>query len=178
VDFILPAHGYVLGEARAAIARLKAHRLAREAKVLAAMQAQPDGSMEDWVRLAYDDVPERMWPVAQRSLLAHVERIRMLARMTEHIRLAKRVAEQLHCSRGTADSTSKAALSASAARSWRPWRPRAPGSGRRRGARCQPAGTDTVTLLLHKPPGFGPAWAAALARRAAAARARHGPPRC
>jgi recombination protein RecT len=78
VDFILPAHGYVLGEARAAIARLKAHRLAREAKVLAAMQAQPDGSMEDWVRLAYDDVPERMWPVAQRSLLAHVERIRML----------------------------------------------------------------------------------------------------
>ena len=25
---------------------------------------------------AYDDVPPRMWPVAQRSLLAHVERIR------------------------------------------------------------------------------------------------------
>ncbi|WP_404300440.1 MBL fold metallo-hydrolase [Alicycliphilus denitrificans] len=78
VEFILPAHGYVLGEARTAIARLKAHRLAREAKVLAAMQAQPEGSMEDWVRLAYDDVPERIWPVAQRSLLAHIERIRML----------------------------------------------------------------------------------------------------
>ena len=78
VDFIVPAHGYVLGEARAAIAHLKAHRLAREAKVLAAMQALPDGSMEDWVRLVYADVPERMWPVAQRSLLAHVERIRML----------------------------------------------------------------------------------------------------
>jgi len=78
VDFILPAHGYVLGEARAAIARLRAHRLAREAKVLAALQALPGGSMEDWVRLAYDDVPERIWPVAQRSLLAHIERIRML----------------------------------------------------------------------------------------------------
>ena len=81
-DFILPAHGYVLGGpedgARTAIARLKAHRLAREAKVLAAMQAQPEGSMDDWVRLAYDDVPPRMWPIAQRSLLAHVERIRML----------------------------------------------------------------------------------------------------
>ncbi|WP_313759734.1 MBL fold metallo-hydrolase, partial [Diaphorobacter nitroreducens] len=81
-DFILPAHGYVLGGpedgARTAIARLKAHRLAREAKVLAAMQAQPEGSMDDWVRLAYDDVPARMWPIAQRSLLAHVERIRML----------------------------------------------------------------------------------------------------
>jgi len=42
------------------------------------MQAQPEGSMDDWVRLAYDDVPPRMWPIAQRSLLAHVERIRML----------------------------------------------------------------------------------------------------
>lgn len=78
VNFILPAHGYVLGEARAAIARLKAHRLAREAKVLAAMQALPQGSMDDWVRHAYDDVPPRMWPVAQRSLLAHVERIRAM----------------------------------------------------------------------------------------------------
>ena len=78
VEFILPAHGYAIGFAREAIARLKAHRLAREAKVLAAMQALPQGGMEDWVRLAYDDVPERMWPVAQRSLLAHVERIRAL----------------------------------------------------------------------------------------------------
>ncbi len=76
VEFILPAHGYVLGDARGAIAKLKTHRLAREAKVLAAMQALPQGSMEDWVRHAYDDVPPRMWPVAQRSLLAHVERIR------------------------------------------------------------------------------------------------------
>ncbi|MGV3678791.1 MAG: MBL fold metallo-hydrolase [Acidovorax sp.] len=78
IHFILPAHGHVLGEARSAIARLKAHRLAREAKVLAAMQALPQGSMEDWVRHAYDDVPPRMWPVAQRSLLAHVERIRAM----------------------------------------------------------------------------------------------------
>lgn len=82
VEFILPAHGYVLGGpvlgARNAIAKLKAHRLAREAKVLAAMQALPEGSMDDWVRHAYDDVPPRMWPVAQRSLLAHVERIRSL----------------------------------------------------------------------------------------------------
>ena len=78
VEFILPAHGYVLGDALGAIAKLKAHRLAREAKVLAAMQALPGGSMDDWVRHAYDDVPPRMWPVAQRSLLAHVERIRSL----------------------------------------------------------------------------------------------------
>jgi glyoxylase-like metal-dependent hydrolase (beta-lactamase superfamily II) len=93
VDFILPAHGYVLGDlkrapdnpsapehggARAAIAHLKAHRLAREAKIARAMQAQPQGTMDDWVKTAYDDVPERLWPVAKRSLLAHVERIQSL----------------------------------------------------------------------------------------------------
>ncbi len=98
IDFILPAHGHVLGFAPEAIARLKAHRLQREAKVVAAMRARPGGSMddwveakiiaamqarpqgtlEDWVALAYDDVPPRMWPVAKRSLLAHVQRIESL----------------------------------------------------------------------------------------------------
>ena len=38
----------------------------------------PQGSVQEWVQHAYDDVPPRMWPVAQRSLLAHVERIRAL----------------------------------------------------------------------------------------------------
>ena len=76
--FILPAHGYVLGDAAGQIARLKAHRLAREAKILAAMQARPEGSMDDWVAMAYDDVPERVWPLAKRSMLAHVERLRAL----------------------------------------------------------------------------------------------------
>jgi recombination protein RecT len=78
INFILPAHGYVLGNAPQAISHLKAHRLKREAKILKVMQAQPDGSMDDWVAKAYDDVPERMWPVAKRSLLAHVERIQAL----------------------------------------------------------------------------------------------------
>ena len=75
IDFIAPAHGYVIGEAKTAIAQLKAHRLKREAKIISVMQAQPDGSMDDWVKLAYNDVDPRIWPVAKRSLLAHVERI-------------------------------------------------------------------------------------------------------
>jgi recombination protein RecT len=79
IHFILPAHGYVLGSAAQAISQLKAHRLKREAKILKVMQAQPEGSMDDWVAKAYDDVPPRMWPVAKRSLLAHVERIQALA---------------------------------------------------------------------------------------------------
>ena len=78
VAFILPAHGYVLGQALTAIARLKAHRLKREAKILAVMQADPSGTLDDWVKTAYDDVDARIWPVAKRSLLAHVERLTSL----------------------------------------------------------------------------------------------------
>ena len=85
IEFILPAHGYVLGnlwdeahDARACITHLKNHRLKREAKILGVMQKHPNGSMDDWVQQAYDDVPPRLWPVAMRSLLAHVERIRSL----------------------------------------------------------------------------------------------------
>jgi recombination protein RecT len=78
IEFILPAHGHVLGAAKTAIAHLKAHRLQREAKIVRAMQSKPEGTLDDWVALAYDDVPPRIWPVAKRSLLAHVERIRSL----------------------------------------------------------------------------------------------------
>jgi recombination protein RecT len=82
LKFILPAHGYVIGgpddEAQEAIARLKGHRLQREAKVMAAMQAQPDGTLDDWLAQVYADVPQRMWPVAKRSLMAHVARITSL----------------------------------------------------------------------------------------------------
>lgn len=83
IEFILPAHGHVLGnldggpyDAADVIRRLKAHRLQREAKIMRVMQDWPQGSMQDWVERAYDDVPPRLWPVAMRSLTAHVERIR------------------------------------------------------------------------------------------------------
>ena len=79
IEFILPAHGYVLDQASQAIARLRAHRLQREAKILRVMQANPNGTMDDWVAQAYDDVDARIWPVAKRSLLAHVQRIESMA---------------------------------------------------------------------------------------------------
>ena len=78
VQFILPAHGHVIPQALEAIARLKAHRLQREAKIAAVMQANPQGSLDEWLPLAYDDVHPRIWPVAKRSLLAHVERLTTL----------------------------------------------------------------------------------------------------
>ena len=78
IGFALPAHGHVLSNVRGVIARLTAHRLAREAKVLAALRADPRGGVDHWVTLAYGDVPSATWYVAKRSLLAHVERLRKL----------------------------------------------------------------------------------------------------
>lgn len=74
--YILPAHGHPIPKPLAAIAALKSHRLKREAKIHAVMQAHPQGTLEDWLPMAYDDVPAAIWPVAMRSLMAHVERLR------------------------------------------------------------------------------------------------------
>ncbi|TXT33726.1 MAG: beta-lactamase-like protein [Comamonadaceae bacterium] len=83
IKFILPAHGYVMGgpgdEATETITRLKTHRLQREAKVMAAMQANPQGTLDDWLAVVYNDVPPRIWPVAKRSLMAHVARLEALS---------------------------------------------------------------------------------------------------
>ncbi len=76
IQHILPAHGYVLDHAVKVIAHLKAHRLGREEKIAGVMQADPNGTLDDWVAKAYDDAPKHLWAVAKRSLLAHVEHIR------------------------------------------------------------------------------------------------------
>ncbi len=78
VRFIMPAHGHPMDGALGAIAHLKTHRLAREAKIRAVIQANPQGGLDEWLPLAYDDVHPRIWPVAKRSLMAHVERLAAL----------------------------------------------------------------------------------------------------
>jgi recombination protein RecT len=85
VGFLLPAHGHVLGnwagepfDAAQRVQALKQHRLAREAKIAHAMQQHPEGDLDDWLPLAYDDVPAAVWPVAKLSLQAHVERLQAL----------------------------------------------------------------------------------------------------
>jgi len=75
VDFILPAHGYVLGSAKQAIEKLMAHRLGREAKVAAALSKTGGGTLDDIVPVAYDDVNSALFPIAKRSLLAHLEKL-------------------------------------------------------------------------------------------------------
>ena len=82
VDFILPAHGYVLGPAVPAMERLIAHRLKREVKVAAVLQRAASGTLDTLVPLAYDEVSPALHPVARRSLLAHLEKLEADGRAT------------------------------------------------------------------------------------------------
>ncbi|HPU52310.1 MAG TPA: MBL fold metallo-hydrolase [Burkholderiaceae bacterium] len=74
-DYILPAHGWVLGFAHDAIRQLIAHRLKREAKVMAAVRSTGGGTMDELVKVVYDDVDKIMHPVAKRSLYAHLDKL-------------------------------------------------------------------------------------------------------
>jgi recombination protein RecT len=86
-DFILPAHGYAMthcvdskhsGGAQRVIAALKKHRLKREGKVIAALREHPQASVDALLPMVYADVDATLWPVAKRSLAAHVQRIQTL----------------------------------------------------------------------------------------------------
>ncbi len=75
IRFILPAHGYVLGQPVAQIDGLIRHRLKREAKVLAAVEQHRQATLDELVLTAYDDVNPVLHPVAKRSLTAHLVKL-------------------------------------------------------------------------------------------------------
>ena len=71
LHWLAPGHGFLVAEPGAVIDALVAHRLRREAKVLAALTAAPQ-PLEALLPRAYDDVPAALHGVAARSLLAHL----------------------------------------------------------------------------------------------------------
>jgi glyoxylase-like metal-dependent hydrolase (beta-lactamase superfamily II)/8-oxo-dGTP pyrophosphatase MutT (NUDIX family) len=72
LDWIAPGHGFLIARPREAIARLIAHRRAREAKVLAALRELGPSPIERLLVHVYDDVAAPLHPVALRSLIAHL----------------------------------------------------------------------------------------------------------
>lgn len=75
VAIFAPGHGYLIGAPHKEVKRLIAHRLAREAKVSAAIARLGAPTLEELVAAAYDDVPSRVHPVAARSLAAHLAKL-------------------------------------------------------------------------------------------------------
>ena len=71
----LPAHGEPIDEPATLLRRYVAHRLAREAKVLAAVVGHPGATATELVPHAYEDTPPAIWPIALLSLRAHLEKL-------------------------------------------------------------------------------------------------------
>lgn len=72
LDWLAPGHGFLVAQPHAVLRALIAHRLKREAKVLAALRSHGPGPLEGLVTAVYDDVPAALHGVAQRSLWAHL----------------------------------------------------------------------------------------------------------
>jgi glyoxylase-like metal-dependent hydrolase (beta-lactamase superfamily II)/8-oxo-dGTP pyrophosphatase MutT (NUDIX family) len=68
---LFPAHGSPQGAVERRLRGLIAHRLEREAKVLAALDPTPR-ALAELIPGAYADVKPDLWPWAERSLLAHL----------------------------------------------------------------------------------------------------------
>ena len=70
---LLPAHGAPIADGDAKLREYIAHRLMREARVVAALAKA--SKIEALVAEAYGDTPRPLWPLAERSLRAHLDKL-------------------------------------------------------------------------------------------------------
>jgi glyoxylase-like metal-dependent hydrolase (beta-lactamase superfamily II) len=74
LTWICPGHGPMVAEPHAKLAEYVAHRLAREAAVVGALDDVPR-SLDELLAAAYADTPEAMWFAARLPLLAHLDKL-------------------------------------------------------------------------------------------------------
>lgn len=78
---LAPGHGDLMHEPGEAIDRLVRHRLAREAKVADAVARHPGATLGELVRFVYAEVDRSLHAMAERSLLAHLEKLEAESRV-------------------------------------------------------------------------------------------------
>jgi glyoxylase-like metal-dependent hydrolase (beta-lactamase superfamily II) len=81
---LLPGHGPEIDNPRRYLDGYIAHRLQREEKVRLAVPVEEGLGAQALLPLAYDDTPEFMYPVAARSLQAHLDKLLSDGRLIEH----------------------------------------------------------------------------------------------
>ncbi len=81
---LAPGHGTLITRPHEALRALIAHRLRREARVLAALRAGSSADLTALVAQVYLDVPPALHPLAARSLLAHLLKLRAEGRAHSH----------------------------------------------------------------------------------------------
>ncbi len=72
LQMLAPGHGEVMHDPQLEFSNLIAHRLQREAKVLAGLQRLGRCTLDSLVLDVYDDVAEHLLPWAKKTLLAHL----------------------------------------------------------------------------------------------------------
>lgn len=70
--WLAPGHGFLMARPREVVEAVRRHRLAREARVLAALQRLASGTLDALLPAAYPDTPSALQDVARLSLLAHL----------------------------------------------------------------------------------------------------------
>jgi glyoxylase-like metal-dependent hydrolase (beta-lactamase superfamily II) len=76
LNVLAPGHGHLIGKPHAEAQRLILHRLGREAKVRQGLlKAGGHATLETLLPLVYDDVAKTLYPVAARSLEAHLGKL-------------------------------------------------------------------------------------------------------
>jgi glyoxylase-like metal-dependent hydrolase (beta-lactamase superfamily II) len=72
-SMLLPAHGLPISDANERLRFYVKHRLAREAKIFAALeQREGSATVHEIVPIAYADTPPTLWPLAAMSTEAHL----------------------------------------------------------------------------------------------------------
>jgi glyoxylase-like metal-dependent hydrolase (beta-lactamase superfamily II) len=83
IAWFAPGHGFLMDKTQEALERLLIHRLARENKVLNAVRQAGTATLDALLPVVYDDVPARLHPVASRSLLAHLIKLKAEHKLVE-----------------------------------------------------------------------------------------------
>jgi ribonuclease/clavin/mitogillin len=77
---LFPGHGPAIKNGVEKLREYLDHRLWREERILEAWSAGKRTPAE-MLPTVYDDVPQQAWPIAQRQILAHLDRLRKLGRL-------------------------------------------------------------------------------------------------
>ena len=72
---LLPAHGGAIVAVRTKLEAYIAHRLWREERVCEALRTRAGARPAELVEIAYADVAPALYPLAERSLLAHLAKL-------------------------------------------------------------------------------------------------------
>lgn len=83
LTILFPAHGPAIGSAREKIEEYIKHRTMRENKILAAVEAGA-ALPNEIVEAAYTDVNPSLWGLAERSTLAHLEKLEEEGRVSRY----------------------------------------------------------------------------------------------